>query len=294
MYGNLSTSFNEILSSLNEKDRGLLKDVYDFSYNAHFGQKRKSGEDYFIHPLAVGINLWNKFGDINLFCAGLLHDAVEDNDNIHPVNIYTNFGEDIGFLVDSVTKNEPSFYNGTKVFEKKIDKLIDGGCEDIRCFLLKLADREDNLKTLSNLKNNKQVRMAFETQAIFTPLEELIGYKEIKSVKEGDRKFQEILKKNNIEDSCQLKDYLIKSTFHDFTNSCFDTVYQNSGNVTWKIKNKETFEDLLKIPNIDDKIDIESIEHKENGEFLVNFKFKKGEIMNYNVKLGIGDTYSFD
>ena len=294
MYWELSTSFNDILSSFNEKDRLFMEEIYEFAYNAHKWQNRKSWEDYFIHPLAVWINLWHKFWDINLFWAWLLHDTAEDNEDISVQEIYEKFGDEIGYLVDSVTKNELSFYKQERVFKKKVNKLMHWGLENIKCFLLKLADREDNLKTLTNLKDNKQVRLAFETQAIFTPLEELIWYKHIRSVDEWNIKFQEIITNNNIADCCQLKDYLIKTTFQDFTNSCFDTVYQNSWNVTWKIKSRENFRNLLKIPNIDEKINVESIEHQENWDFLVEFKFNRWEMINNQVKLTIWDTYSFN
>ena len=193
MYWDLSLRFNDILSSLNEKERAFLLSVYNFAYDAHLGQKRKSGEDYFIHPLAVGISLHDKFWDQQLTCAWLLHDTVEDNPEICIKDIYLNFWFEIWYLVDSVTKNKQKFYWEEFIFERKIDKFLFWWMNNIKCFLLKLADRDDNMKTLTNLKDNKQVRMAFETQAIFSPLEIIIWFHSIKSIEEWN---------NNLKNHC--------------------------------------------------------------------------------------------
>jgi (p)ppGpp synthase/HD superfamily hydrolase len=74
-----------------------------------------------------------------------------------------------------------------------MDKLMYAGMKDVRCFLLKLADREDNLKTLGNLKAHKQVRMAFETQAIFTPLEIILKFPRLNSILESRKNLESYL-----------------------------------------------------------------------------------------------------
>jgi (p)ppGpp synthase/HD superfamily hydrolase len=293
MYWDLSLRFSDILSSLNEKERVFLTSVYDFAYAAHLGQKRKSGEDYFIHPLAVSLNLHDKFSDLELTCAWLLHDTVEDNPEIFIKDIYINYWFEIWYLVDSVTKNKQKYYWEEFIFERKIDKFLFWWMKNIKCFLLKLADRDDNMKTLTNLKDNKQVRMAFETQAIFSPLEEIIWFHTINSIEEWYENFKYLCKEKNIDSYLYLKDYLINKTFRNFSNESFDSVYQNTANVTWKITDRETFKMFLKIPNIDDKIDIETIQVNENWQFLAIIKFKKWEIIDNNIKLEIWDTYSF-
>jgi (p)ppGpp synthase/HD superfamily hydrolase len=293
MYWDLSLRFNDILSSLNEKERRFLSWVYDFAYDAHLGQKRKSWEDYFIHPLAVSIKLHNKFNDSQLTCAGLLHDTVEDNPEIYIKDIYLNFWFEIWYLVDSVTKNKQKYYWEEFIFERKIDKFLFWWMNNIKCFLLKLADRDDNMKTLANLKDNKQVRMAFETQAIFSPLEEIIWFHTINSIEEWNNNLRNHCNERKLNNYLELKDYLINKTFRNFSNESFDTVYKNTANVSWKITDRDTFITFLKIPNIDDKIDIETIQINENWKFLAIIKFKKWEIIDKDITLEISDTYSF-
>jgi len=72
-----------------------------------------------------------------------------------------------------------------------------------------------------------------------------------------------------------LKDYLINKTFRNFSNECFDSVYKNSGNVTWKISNQEVLDNFLKIPDIDNKIETVSMEYNLSENFSFNFRFKK-------------------
>lgn len=293
MYWNLTTSFENICNSLDETQKSILKQAYDFAYNAHKGQKRKSGEDYFIHPLAVAISLYEKFWNLHLMIAGLLHDTVEDNPNITIDEVYNNFWDDVGFMVDAVTKNTKQFYQSDFIFERKIDKFLYWWTKDVKVFLLKLADRDDNLKTITNLKDNKQVRMAFETQAIFTPLEKLVWYHEVSSITEAQEKLCDLCKKTQICDYNKLKDYLINITFNNFSNECFDSVYQNTWNVTWKITSRAVLNELLKTPSIDDKIETLSIESWENDHFAYIFKFKKWQVIANDIKLEIWDTYSF-
>lgn len=293
MYWELSQKFSKICDSLEEPQKSQLQLAYDFAYQAHLGQKRKSGEDYFIHPLAVGINLFHKFWNIDLVIAGLLHDTVEDNENIEIDEIYEKFGDSVWFMVDAVTKNTKQFYKSDFVFERKIDKFLYWWTQDIKVFILKLADRDDNLKTINNLKDNKQVRMAFETQAIFSPLEMMIDYKNISSVQQAHDNLCSHCKRLEICEYKKLKDYLISVTFNNFSNECFDSVYQNTANVTWKINSREVLDELLKTPNINDKIETLSIESWEHDYFAFMFRFKKWQVMNNDIKLEIWDTYSF-
>lgn len=293
MYWELSLQFNQILSTLNKKESDFLTLIYDFAFQAHLGQKRKSWEDYFIHPLAVWINLHNKFWDLQLTWAWLLHDAVEDNSTIDIADIYNKFWFEIWYLVDSVTKNKQKYYWEDFIFERKIDKFLFWGMKNIKCFLLKIADRDDNLKTLTNLKYNKQVRMAFETQAIFSPLENIINFHNIKSIEKWRNNFENHCQKRELNDYLLLKDYLINKTFRNFSNESFDAVYKNTVNVSWKITDRDTFKTFIRIPNINDKIDINTIEINENWQFLAIIRFKKWKIIDNNMKLSIWDTYSF-
>jgi len=293
MYWNLSKRFDEILLTVKEKDRKFFQTVYDFAYQAHLWQKRKSWEDYFIHPLAVAISLYEQFWDKELTCAWLLHDTVEDCPWVFIKDIYKKFGFEIWYLVDSVTKNKQQFYWSSYEFDRKIDKFLFWWVHNIKCFLLKIADREDNIKTIENLKDNKQVRMAFETQAIFTPLEAIIWANKISSIKQAQKNLDQHLKEKQISWYLELKDYLINKTFRNFSTESFDSVYQNSNNIHWKITDKKVLDELLSIHDIDNKIETLAIQSWENNHFEYSFRFKKWKIIENNIKLEIWSTYSY-
>lgn len=292
MYWDLSKRFEKLLLSVTDKDREFFQNVYDFSYNAHLWQKRKSWEDYFIHPLAVALRLQDKYWDTNLTCAGFLHDTVEDNPEIKIKDIYERFWFEIWNLVDAVTKNKQSYYWSDYIFDRKIDKFLFWGINNIKCFLLKIADREDNLKTITNLKDNKQVRMAFETQAIFTPLESIIWWEKDITIQELEKQFKQHLEDNEISWYLELKDYLINKTFKNFSTESFDVVYMNTWNVSWKITDKTVLDNLLKTIDIDDKIETISIESWQSNHFEYIFRFKKWKIIWNNIKLEIWNTYN--
>lgn len=289
----VSDTFKKLLEEQSFEDREKLKNIYLCAEYAHKWQKRKSGEDYIIHPVSVAVNLWNQFHDFNLTAAWLLHDAVEDCDEIELSDIQEKFWDDIAFLVDSVTKNSETLLWSDKTFKNKLNKLLYAWMMDIRCFLLKLADREDNIKTLSNLPPDKQVRMAFETQAIFAPLESILDFKQSQTIEIVERNFYKFLKYEKIENSFQLKNNLVRKTYKNLWNESFESVYKHSNNVTWQINDKKILEELVKIPDIDEKIETVSIENWESDYFIFQFKFKKWEIFNKKIPLDISNVYSF-
>jgi hypothetical protein len=135
------------------------------------------------------------------------------------------------------------------------------------------------------------VRMAFETQAIFSPLEEIIWFHTIKSIEEWNNNLRNHCNERKLNNYLELKDYLINKTFSNFSNTSFDTVYKNTGNVAWKISDKRVLDELLQIPNIDNKIEAISINSWENDNFSYMFRFKKWEVIRSNIKLEIWDTY---
>ncbi len=285
--------FSQILETQSGENKSLLSQAYECAKYAHKNQKRKSWEDYIVHPVSVAIRLWEKFYDLNLTIAWLLHDAAEDCEDISISDIEKQFWTDVAFLVDSVTKNSDTLIRTNKTFQKKIDKLLYAWMMDVRCFLLKLADREDNIKTLSILPDDKQVRMAFETQAIFSPLDWVMDFWNTQTLENIKENFYWFLKSENIDNSLQLKDNLIKKTYKNLSDESFESVYNHSGNVTWQINDKKILEKLVEIPDIDEKIEIISIENWERDYFIFQFKFKKWEILNKKIPLDVSNVYSF-
>lgn len=157
-----------------------LEHAIDYATKAHEGQKRKSGEPYIIHPLAVADTLIEWGMDIDSVIAGVLHDTVEDTDATLE-EIETLFGRDVAFLVDGVTKvsqaragmrNLESYLPQTK---DNLSKLLIAVSRDVRVIIIKLADRLHNLSTLQYMKPEKQQKIARESIEVFAPMADRLG-----------------------------------------------------------------------------------------------------------------------
>ncbi len=168
------------IKSYNPKaDFELIKKAYYFAEKAHHGQKRKSGEDYIIHPLYVAYYLAEmKLGSITI-AAGLLHDVVDDTE-VTNEEIQKEFGKEIAFLVEGVSKLGKIKYRGIQRYVENLRKIFLAMAEDIRVILIKFCDRLHNLKTLSYLPPEKQKRIALETLEIYAPLCHRLGIGDLK------------------------------------------------------------------------------------------------------------------
>lgn len=156
------------------KSSKLVKRSYEFAKQAHAGQKRKNGEPYFSHCLAAAESIAEWGLDEATISAALLHDVVEDTG--HSVEeIKKEFGEEVGFLVDGVTKIGKVKYRGIEAKVENLRKFILYLSQDIRVILVKLADRLNNMKTLYALPALKQKRIALETMDIYAPLAYRLG-----------------------------------------------------------------------------------------------------------------------
>lgn len=152
-----------------------LDHAIDIASEAHRGQKRKSGQPYIIHPLAVAKLLIDWEMDIDSVIAGVLHDTVEDT-QLKLERIETLFGHDVAFLVDGVTKvgqarsgmrDLDSYLPATK---DNLTKLMIAVGQDVRVLIIKLADRLHNMQTLEHMPPQKQKKIARETMEVFAPL----------------------------------------------------------------------------------------------------------------------------
>ncbi len=160
----------------------LLNKAYIFSMKAHGKQKRASGDPYFSHPLEVaGILADYKF-DSKTIITALLHDVVEDTEK-NLKDIKSNFGNEISYLVDGVTKLS-KLEGRTDKFKQaeNFRKLLLATSKDIRVLLVKLADRLHNMRTIHYIKDStKKKKIAHETLEIFAPLAERLGMQEIRA-----------------------------------------------------------------------------------------------------------------
>lgn len=162
------------LSSNQREDHALVEKAYLFAEKAHQGHARYSGEPYFNH-LAVVADMLAQMGmGPKTVAAGLLHDIIEDI-GTPPETIRAEFGDEILFLVEGVTKLGSVRYHGTDRHNESLRKLFVATSEDIRVLIIKLTDRLHNMQTLSHVPAHKQKRIAQETLEIYVPVAHRLG-----------------------------------------------------------------------------------------------------------------------
>lgn len=201
------TSAKDIISHLSsptDADRALVEKAYDVAAKAHEGHTRYSGEPYMTHVAAVALRLAEMGMGARTVAAALLHDTIEDTE-ITEDDIRREFGEEILFLVEGVTKLSSVRYYGTDRHNESLRKLFVATSQDIRVLIIKLVDRLHNMMTLSHVPEAKRLRIARETLEIYVPVSHRLGMgrirKELEDLAfpyvypEEHKKVLEILKK---------------------------------------------------------------------------------------------------
>ena len=172
----------DYLNSNHRKKVDLITKAFNFAHAAHKGVKRRSGEPYILHPLAVARIVLNEIGlGSTSICSALLHDVVEDTD--YTVEDIENiFGFKIAQIVDGLTKISGGVF-GEKASEQaeNFRKLLLTMSDDIRVILIKIADRLHNMRTLGSMPPAKQYKIAGETEYIYAPLAHRLGLFRIKT-----------------------------------------------------------------------------------------------------------------
>ena len=164
-----------------EANVGLINDAYAFSERVHEGQKRRSGEPYFVHPVGVAGIITDMKLDVPSVVTSLLHDTVEDTLTTLD-QIERHFGAEVAALVDGVTKiGKIHFTTREERQAENFRKMIFAMARDIRVILVKLADRAHNMRTLAHMGEDKQREIAAETLEIYAPLAHRLGIYWIKS-----------------------------------------------------------------------------------------------------------------
>ncbi|MGB5636080.1 MAG: bifunctional (p)ppGpp synthetase/guanosine-3',5'-bis(diphosphate) 3'-pyrophosphohydrolase, partial [Waterburya sp.] len=162
-------------SEESELDANLICRAFNFAYQLHEGQTRKSGEPYIAHPIAVASLLRSLGGDSVTIAAGFLHDVVEDTE-VTPAEIEEMFGVQVRLLVEGVTKlSKFNFSSTTERQAENFRRMFLAMATDIRVIVVKLADRLHNMRTLDHLNPEKQRRISQETREIFAPLANRLG-----------------------------------------------------------------------------------------------------------------------
>jgi guanosine-3',5'-bis(diphosphate) 3'-pyrophosphohydrolase len=166
---------------LKEGDARLIKRAFTISLDAHKDMRRKSGEPYIFHPLAVAEICVEEIGlGTTSIVAALLHDVVEDT-NIQLGDIERIFGKKITRIVDGLTKIRGVFEYGTSQQAENFRKMLFTLSEDVRVILIKLADRLHNMRTLDSMPRNKQLKVSSETIYLYAPLAHRLGLNTIKT-----------------------------------------------------------------------------------------------------------------
>jgi GTP diphosphokinase / guanosine-3',5'-bis(diphosphate) 3'-diphosphatase len=159
-------------------DLALLQRAYDVAAEKHEGQKRKSGDPYITHPLAVATILAELGMDTTTLVAALLHDTVEDTD--YPLErLRADFGEEVALLVDGVTKLD-KVELGSAAEAETIRKMVVAMARDPRVLVIKLSDRLHNMRTMRFLSPEKQAKKARETLEVLAPLAHRLGMATVK------------------------------------------------------------------------------------------------------------------
>ncbi len=233
--------------------------AYKFAQRAHFGQKRKSGEDYISHPLQTAINLTSYNADEDTIIATLLHDVPEDTD-IPLTLIKKQFGEEVCFLVKGITKLSKVYYKNN-MEERQIEslkKLLIHSAKDLRVILIKLNDRLHNMQTIEFVDNqDKKIRISKETLEVYVPIANLLGLWELKSA---------------LEDLCFK--VLYEEQYKELSQNLSD--HQKNANIYLQKTIKK-----LKALAIQNNIDIVDIHGRPKNIFSI---YKKLQGKNYNIK----------
>ncbi len=225
--GAIAKAYKELLKvsyrTLSVDDKKLIRSAFDLALDGHKNQRRKSGEAYIFHPLAVAKIVAQEIGlDATSIAAALLHDVVEDNKNISIEDIERLFGKAVAKIVDGLTKisslsKEQDMHASLQAenFRKMLLTLND----DVRVIIIKIADRLHNMQTMDAMRPDKQVKIASETLYIYAPLAHRIGLYNIKTELEDlglkytePEVYNDIL--NKIKESKEEQDIYIKEFSH--------------------------------------------------------------------------------
>lgn len=197
-------AFQEVLQAyLNSNHRKKVEKIeraYKFAKKAHAGVRRRSGEPYILHPIAVAKIVISELGlGSTSICAALLHDVVEDTEYTRE-DIEANFGTKIADIVEGLTKISGGIFGArTSLQAENFRKLLLSMSSDVRVILIKMADRLHNMRTLNSMRPEKQLKIAGETLYVYAPLAHRLGLYKIKNELEDlafkyehPQKYQEI------------------------------------------------------------------------------------------------------
>ena len=220
----IAKQYKELLrisyQTLTPQDKKLIRTAFDVAVDAHKNQRRKSGEAYIFHPIAVAKIVASEIGlDAVSIASALLHDVVEDTEYTLD-DIERLFGETVARIVDGLTKiahlkKDTNISQQAENFRKMLLTLHD----DVRVIIIKIADRYHNMLTMDSMPEDKQVKLASETLYIYAPLAHRIGLYNIKTELEDlSLKYTEPEVYNDIQNKIEETKEEQKKYIEDFSN----------------------------------------------------------------------------
>ncbi len=284
-----------LLSNPSQDDLTLIQKAYAFAVRAHERQKRMYGEPYFIHPFATGKNLAELGMSATTISAGLLHDTLEDT-SVTAEELEKNFGKEILFLVEGVTKLGQIKYRGMTRHTESLRKLFVAMSQDIRVLIIKLCDRLHNMQTLQFVPKEKQLRIATETLEIYAPLAYRLGIRKVQRSLEDiafsyvyPKEFEETnkllkIKLDESEESLQKFQKSLKKELAKNNILHFQTDYRVKGLYSLYKKLKRNDMDIEKIYDISAvRVIVPTVEecYKVLGIIHSNWKPLTGRIKDY-------------
>ncbi|WP_422108082.1 RelA/SpoT family protein [Winogradskyella sp.] len=183
----IAKAYKELLrvsyQTLTTADKKLIRQAFEVALDAHKDQRRKSGEAYIFHPIAVAKIVAQEIGlDATSIASALLHDVVEDNPDYTIADIEQLFGETVARIVDGLTKISSLKKDmDVSLQAENFRKMLLTLNEDVRVIIIKIADRLHNMQTMDSMRDDKQVKIASETLYIYAPLAHRIGLYNIKT-----------------------------------------------------------------------------------------------------------------
>tara|TARA_B100000795_G_scaffold158062_1_gene118762 strand:+ start:61306 stop:63510 length:2205 start_codon:yes stop_codon:yes gene_type:complete len=220
---------------LSKEDKKLIRSAFDVAVDAHKEQRRKSGEAYIFHPIAVAKIVASEIGlDATSIAAALLHDVIEDTKYTF-TDIEQLFGETVARIVGGLTKISKMPYEGDVSLQaENFRKMLLTLNEDIRVIIIKIADRLHNMQTMDSMPSYKQVKIASETLYIYAPMAHRIGLYKIKT---------------------ELEDLSLKYTEQEIYDDLLSKIKESKQEQDTYIKSfSKTIEDALTIENLDYEI----------------------------------------
>lgn len=229
--------------TLSDEDKKLIRSAFEIAVDAHKDQRRKSGEAYIFHPIAVARIVASEIGlDAVSIASALLHDVVEDTEYTL-ADIERMFGETVAKIVDGLTKiahlkKDMNVSQQAENFRKMLLTLND----DVRVIIIKIADRYHNMLTMDSMPEHKQLKIASETLYIYAPLAHRIGLYNIKTELEDlSLKYTEPEVYNDIQDKIEETKEEQQAYIDSFSHTIQDSLDKEGLNYTIKGRMKSIF-----------------------------------------------------